>query len=780
MEPKTATQQPALASLLSHQPGLFELQPNEGELHIHSINPPAAWKNYLFNQDYYIELDQCAQGRTRVLQAPARELPASYRYFYLKDEVSEDTWNLTQQPLNKQMDHFEAIQTPSHCRYEGDRAEIASMVRGFVPVSGSRELWTVQLTNRSAHTRKLSLFTVFPFEDGGVMRSKAWYSSEHSTCYSQFFPHHLHYKDYARLQNQHTLRFMFSTEPATSGESNERIFYGGPRFDLIPAAVAKGQCSGKPCLSEFPVGALHHSIELAPGASKEIGFFIGVERNEADVAALRTEYSELARFDEALEAVRAEQERYRDNLCIETPDATLNTFFNYWLQKQVVFQSRLNRLAGGFPIRNQLQDCMGFALLDPSAALDYLRTRIPLQNTDGYLRQWWTAGDGDQSEVCALDYQDGGIWLVICTLIIANQNDCLDFLNERFGFHDSEEEASVLEHLIRAVDRLAKNRGAHGLCLFGDGDWTDPINGPGRRGKGESTWTTCALGVAAQMLHKVLLRLEQPMHCEALHALDQELSRAVHTHCWNGSWLITGFDDEGVALGTPKDREGKIFLNSQTWAIMAGYVSEDRLPAVKDAIQSMETDAGALLLAPAFSQWNERWGRISIKQPGTTENGSIYCHAGMFKSYADCSLSNGSAALKELMLNLPLNAKNPPSKNSQAPIFVPNCYFGLKDSCEFGVSSRNISTGTAPWMLWIMVESILGIRATADGLVVDPCMPDEWNEAKIRRRFRGSTYDIQLRRSPQTGPLEICINGTSSQEARLPYGEPHYDVSIQF
>ncbi len=774
------TPKSTITPLISKETDLFELSPEEGALHIQTANPPASWKNYLFNPDYYIELDQCAQGRTRVLQTPVRDLPATYRYFYLKDETAEDTWNLTGQPLNKSMDAFEAIHTTSHCRYEGRRADIVSSVRGFVPVSGSRELWTVTLTNNSSQARKLSLFTVFPFEDGGVMRSKAWYAPEESTCYSHFFPHHLHYADYERLKGQHTMRYMFSTEPASSGESNERLFLGGTRFDTIPAAVANGHCSGKPCLSEFPVGALHHTIELEPGATKTIGFVIGIERNEDDVAALRKEYTDTAYIDAELAKVRAEEETYRSKVCIETPDTTLNAFFNYWLQKQVVFQSRLNRLAGGFPIRNQLQDCMGFALLDPTAALDYLRTRIPLQNADGYLRQWWSAGDGDQSEVCKLDYQDGGIWLVICTIIIANQNDCLDFLNERFGFHDSDEEASVLEHLIRAIDRLAKHRGAHGLCLFGDGDWTDPINGPGRKGQGESTWTTCALGVAVQMLQEILPRMDREEQCKAFQSLDQELHDAVHQHCWNGSWLITGFDDEGVALGTPDDTEGKIFLNSQTWAIMAGYISDDRLPAVKEAIQSMETDAGSLLLAPAFSEWNERWGRISIKQPGTTENGSIYCHAGMFKSYADCTQGDGSAALKELMLNLPLNAKNPPSRNSQAPIFVPNYYFGLTDTCEFGVSSRNISTGTAPWMLWILVENILGIRATPGGLQVSPCMPDEWDHARLRRSFRDSTYDIELRRGEDSSPLAISINGTQTSDTLLPYGDPHYDVVVTF
>lgn len=76
-------------------------------------------------------------------------------------------------------------------------------------------------------------------------------------------------------------------------------------------------------------------------------------------------------------------------------------------------------------------------------------------------------------------------------------------MEKQIPFRDSDEQASIFEHLMRAAQHLANNRGQHGLCLFGDGDWTDPINGPSRKGAGESTWTTCALGVAVQMLQEV-------------------------------------------------------------------------------------------------------------------------------------------------------------------------------------------------------------------------------------------------------------------------------------
>lgn len=55
---------------------------------------------------------------------------------------------------------------------------------------------------------------------------------------------------------------------------------------------------------------------------------------------------------------------------------------------------------------------------------------------------------------------------------------------------DEEKGDTVLEHLKQAVRYMYSQVGTHGLCLFLDGDWTDPINGAGRGGKGESVWNS--------------------------------------------------------------------------------------------------------------------------------------------------------------------------------------------------------------------------------------------------------------------------------------------------
>ena len=48
-----------------------------------------------------------------------------------------------------------------------------------------------------------------------------------------------------------------------------------------------------------------------------------------------------------------------------------------------------------------------------------------------------------------------------------------------------------------------------------------------------------------------------------------EINQAVNRHLWDGQWFGRGITDDGVVFGTSKDKEGRIFLNPQSWAILS-------------------------------------------------------------------------------------------------------------------------------------------------------------------------------------------------------------------
>lgn len=744
---------------------MYQFRENGKSIEIQTPDTPAGWNNYLFNDEYYLEVNQVGQGSSQVIKPERREAAGKYRYFFLKDAESGDAWSATVRPLPERPDEFRCVHHLTHSEYFSKTNGVATKVRVFVPKTGCREIWTVRVTNETDETKKLSLFSVVPFSDGGLMNANGWYDEKAQTVFSYFFPYHTTYEQKEQVEHLNTLSYLFASQPPVSVDTNERFFFGTDDPYRLPCAVINGTCSGSVCNSENPVGAFQHELDMAPGASDEIHFVIGFENCAEHVAAVKDALLEPG----AIEAALTEMILYWDSICeqftVETPDKNIDLFMNWWIKKQNRFQPRLNRLCAVFPVRNPLQDMMGYSMFDPQGAFELLLEKFKQQSISGFLQQWHTEDGKNQHGLCKLNFMDGGFWLTICTVIIVHQHGDASLMDTRVGYVDSDEEETLYDHLKRALAYLTEQRGAHGFCLFGEGDWTDPVNGPGRKGRGESTWSTCALSFSAKMLLEFAEERGDTGYANELRALRAEIKELVNKHAWNGRWYVCGFDDDGNSFGNPDEEEGRIFINSQTWPIMAGIAEGERVDAIYKALKNLETPAGPLLVWPVFSKYNPTWGRISLKLAGTSENGSIYCHASMFKSYADCCADNPDEALKTIVQTLPTNPDNPPEKNTQIPTFIPNYYFSLIDSPSFGQSSRHHKTGTSPWLQWVVLEHILGVRATIHGLEIKPCMPSGWNEAKVTRHFKNAVYHITLKRGDTAS---ITVDGNPLGSTVLP------------
>ncbi|MBQ9136509.1 MAG: glycosyl transferase, partial [Lachnospiraceae bacterium] len=66
------------------------------------------------------------------------------------------------------------------------------------------------------------------------------------------------------------------------------------------------------------------------------------------------------------------------------------------------------------------------------------------------------------------------------------------------------------------------------------------------------------------------------------------------------------------------------------------------------------------------------------------------------------------------------------------------------ESDKFGLANVSWLTGTATWMYIAVTQYMLGIRATWEGLEIDPCLAPEMLPAKVTRVFRGCKYEIEI------------------------------------
>jgi cellobiose phosphorylase len=237
----------------------------------------------------------------------------------------------------------------------------------------------------------------------------------------------------------------------------------------------------------------------------------------------------------------------------------------------------------------------------------------------------------------------------------------------------------------------------------------------------------------------------------------EAIRKSIEEHAWNGEWYIAAYTDAGNIVGGKECREGRIHLNSQTWAIFSGLSKGERLAkAVASIDKYLNTHWGPPVFYPHYSTYDKELGRITTP---CTENGTVYVHAATFKIIADCVLGRADQAIDTIKKVMPLTGD--PDKNKVEPFVFTNYFCTDAFPEREGRGGHGWFTGTASWMLQLICEWILGARREYDGLLIDPCIPASWKKCKIKRNFRGAVYDIRINRisSDTKGVKSVKVDG---------------------
>lgn len=740
------------------------------------INTPRAVRplwNYFANSEYHTKFSQTAQGTSCAFSPREKTVSREYRYFYIKDK--NKCYNPNYLPLNIMPDSYQCCHRAGHSEITSATDGITTKIRMFVPTAGKYEIWRVCIKNTSNVTAELDFYGVFGLNSPG-MGSRCMFDEKHKLFHSYAFPYHVKYVEYEDKNTEDNYTYLFADKLPESYDCGELKFFGSDNLGEVPAAVENGGGSCVIAENDHPLAAAQYNLKLAPDEEQSFYFVMGCARDISDVQYMIEGIGDIADWAEReFEKSEAFWNNLSTGFNIETPDAELDRFINCWLAKQIAVMNITHRFEELSCVRNELQDSIGYSMLDSREGMKYLEKVFRLQESNGNLKQWHIVNNTSPiRRLGLLTYYDGPIWLILCACTVIEQTGDITLFDKQIAFADGED-ASVYEHIMRAVKFLGKMRGAHNLVLFADGDWTDPLNGMGGGGKGETVWGSEALLYAVKLFARISRLMGRSADAEYLDDYAARLDESINEYCWDGEWYILGYNDAGERVGISTDKEGKIFLNAQTWAIISGAARGTRLEKVIKTIESIDTPCGPAVNFPHFSGWNKNAGRASLKLSGTTENGAVYCHAVMFKAYADCMTGDFERAYETIKKTLPENKLNPSEKSLQAPIFVPNYYYGLTESPNFGISSNVYSTGTASWLMWITAEQILGIKAGFDGLTVEPHLPEDWDFAKATKLFRGAEYNITIRR---TGSRSITVNGNAAG-ALLPYEEGAvFDVDV--
>ena len=661
--------------------------------------------NYHFNREYYMTVANDLSGESKGLEPMEKTFNRNFRYCIVKDEA--DVWSVGGAGENAgEPDDFLCEYRLHSTVLMAKKKDVKVSVEAFVPLQGMGEYFIYKIKNESKEKRRCSLTIVHSLEDG-PMGAKCQAEMDNRLIYSHVVPYHIYYDDYAKIASKCCYSYTVASRKADRVHCSEYALFDGVRHDVRNAASAQNypiSYYGK------PIAGFSYDFDLEAGEEQTVWTYTGlcVTAQEAKKQA-ETLLSDLSIAEKELGKTRAFFEAYTDKKWTHSGDENIDNFASFWAKKQLMCMAYTRRCSKGYGVRNALQDAMGLAFLDESSAIAYFKDVLGEQKKDGSLRQHGVWGNVYPLQGLGLLYiRDGPSWLVLCVANYVLSSGNYAFLQEKVGYKDGGED-TVLGHLLNAVAFMWKDRGMYGLSLLGDGDWTDPINGPGRKGKGVSTWTSMAFVYGVRTLICVLQNAGEVVYIENLKAMMGEMETNILSSCYVDEQFIAGYNDEGEAYGCKEDQEGNLFLNMHSWAIISGVAKGEVRDRCVELIKSLCVPFGVLVMKPPFTDWNAKFGKISVKRAGSTENGSAYCHASMFAIYALFKAGEKEFATKLMKDILPTHDYQA-DFDVQAPIFIPNYYFGVQ-SPQYGRSSGVNNTGTCAWFIKTYKEFFMDKKA---------------------------------------------------------------------
>jgi len=696
------------------------------------------------------------------------------RFVYVKDEDSGALFSAPYEPVRARPDRFAFSVGQSSIAWTVEHGGVRVELTLGLPTDDVAELWTVRVTNASDRPRRLAVYPAFTIGYMSWMNQGAEYRPDLGAVVGSSVTPYQKAADYFVNKFFKDKTYLLHETAPDAWEANHDAFEGEGGLHAPDAVVGRDRLAGGDARYETPVAALQYRAELAPGEAREYRFVFGPAYDEAEIQAVRKKYLSAEGFAAAARDYAAYMAEGAGCLRIATPDPELDNFVNHWMARQVYYHGDVNRLTTDPQTRNYLQDNMGMSFIRPAVTRAALLTALGQQAATGAMPDGILLAEGAELKyINQVPHTDHCVWLPVALDVYLAETADYALLDVVVPGKHAGDSFTVFERMSRAMDWLLSGsaRDARGLSYIAQGDWCDPMNMVGYKGRGVSGWLTLATAYALKLWADTCEQHGRADAAARYRAAADEVNAAANAHLWDGEWFARGITDDGVVFGTQKDDEGRIWLNPQAWSLMGGAASPaQRRPMLRAVDEQLATPYGVVMFAPPFRGMREDIGRVTQKFPGNGENGAVYNHAGAFYAHGLYTLGGAEAdrAYTTLRQMLPGPGADDYLRRGQLPVYIPNYYRGAWR--EFprtaGRSSQLFNTGTVSWVYRCVVEGLFGLRGDRDGLTVRPQLPSHWQGVRATRLFRGATFDVDIRRG-DVDAVTVRLDGRVLPEPRV-------------
>ena len=717
------------------------------------------------------------------------------------------------------LDFYECCHGLGYSRFTGKKKNLQASVLFFVPLEDNCELQWLHLKNDGDAPKTFSLFSYVEWCLWNADDDMKNFQRNLSIGEVEIEDSVIYHKTEYRERRDH-FAFYGVNAPIDGFDTSRDAFLGAYRGNDHPQVVEKGACSNSVASGWSPIACHQIDLTLAPGQEKSLIFVLGYAENplaekwsapgiinKKPAKEILAKYQTDAQVEQALSALAAYWEDLLSKYHVTSSNEKVDRMVNIWNQYQCMVTFNMSRSASyyesgigrGMGFRDSCQDLLGFVHLIPERARERILDIAATQFIDGSAYHQYQPLTKKGNSDIGSGFNDDPLWLIAGTDAYIRETGDFSILDEAVPFdNDVSLAAPLMEHLHRSFDYIVNHKGPHGLPLIGRADWNDCLNlncfsahpgesfqtfGPSEGPVAESVFIA-AMFVKYGNTYAKLCRLTENTS-EATRA-EKEVAKiydAILKDGWDGKWFLRAYDAHGQKVGSHECEEGQIYIETQGFCPLAGVGVKEGL--AKEALDSvkerLDTKYGIVLLQPAYTRYHLELGELTSYPPGYKENAGIFCHNNPWVSISETVIGRGDRAFETYQKTCPAYVEEFSEIHRTEPYVYSQMIAG-RDAAFFGEAKNSWLTGTAAWTFVNISQHILGLLPTHEGLSVDPCIPHDFGDFELTRKFREGTYHIQVRNPKQVekGVVSLRVDGQEIAGNVIPYvrGKKEYQVEV--
>ena len=216
-----------------------------------------------------------------------------------------------------------------------------------------------------------------------------------------------------------------------------------------------------------------------------------------------------------------------------------------------------------------------------------------------------------------------------------------------------------------------------------------------------------------------------------------------------------------------------MWLNPQSWAVISRAATPEQAETILETANAkLNTPYGLELMQPSYRYEYFEGARMRLFNPGTKENGGIFCQPQGWAILAEALCGHGNRAFDYFRESSPASFNDDADRRVIEP-YVHGQFIEGHESPFAGRSHVHWLTGTASTVMVGCVEGILGLRPTPKGIEISPAIPDEWDGFTMEKVFRGKKLHITVDNlaHKEGKPEKVIVNGVERKPGVIPDSE---------